>query len=355
MDPDGTRATGNTPHSCSSDEHPSDCKCSESTVVDDIEPRDSASQISSSSKVSQETVKLLQEQEEIDRMSFEATMREEQLREKEEMQKEKENIRRIRFEAEQRQRRLEVMSNGSQGGRSVLSQPSSVRSRNGENTDPKVKPRFKFDPKHASTPDDRLVRSHTNPFLPNATATAFVPRDTADAHTPPAVSGTITQDVSTQLIQLACQSMRETSIRQTLPPTTIPKFDGKITEYKRFIDAFTYGICSKTTDSAERLNYLDQYLYGDAKNLIASCRLNSDPNIGYQQAVELLERKYGSNFDLCNAYLDKIRKFPKIKDKNDDKALSEFVIHVRECEAAMIRQGTLDQMQAPAHMALLGS
>ena len=92
--PDGTRTSGKNYESCVFADHPSDCKCNATPNPDILEPGDSASQISHSSKVSQRAIQMLQEQEEIDRMTFEASMREEQL-----------NVRRIRFEAEQRQRR----------------------------------------------------------------------------------------------------------------------------------------------------------------------------------------------------------------------------------------------------------
>ena len=53
-------------NSCSSGEHPSECRCDESksTVIETVEPGDSASQVGSRvSNASQSTAKYLQEQE----------------------------------------------------------------------------------------------------------------------------------------------------------------------------------------------------------------------------------------------------------------------------------------------------
>ena len=367
--------------SCTFTEHPSSCTCGvEDTKSHDenVSPEDSASQVSVKSKSStlskassrvssrsnrsnrshrstgseastiKERLEILEQQEKLEKVKLDA----EEVKAQADRAK-----RRADPEVAQHERRLQFMVENS-SSTEVASQLSnqSHRIKNeilrpaGGTTDidhgtsqpqgehrPPVLPAT---PKR-STELDPMSRSF-NPRTSTPHMTSGLPPVTC-----PAVADT------TQVLNATCQALLESQRRQTLPPTTIPRFGGDVTMFRRFMDAFNYGICNKTSDYAERLNYLDQYLTGDAKTLISSCRLNADPSIGYHNAIILLERQYGSNFDLCNAYLSRIRLMSKIKSKDDERGLREYVMLMRECESAMVRINGTAQMESPMNMALL--
>jgi len=50
---------------------------------------------------------------------------------------------------------------------------------------------------------------------------------------------------------------------------------------------------------------LEQYLYGEPKDLIKGC-LHLERHSGYLEAKRLLKEKYGDPYKISNAYLKKI-------------------------------------------------
>ena len=91
----------------------------------------------------------------------------------------------------------------------------------------------------------------------------------------------------------------------TLPQPTISKFKGDPTEYKTFMMSFDARIESRATTSADRLYYLNQHMEGEPRDLIEGC-LHMDPEEGYPEARQLLEREYADPYKISTVYVNKI-------------------------------------------------
>ena len=80
-------------------------------------------------------------------------------------------------------------------------------------------------------------------------------------------------------IQNMIPSQQQLATAVTLRQPEEPKFSGDLMKYKTF-DA---RIQSRVASDADRLNYLDQHLTGDPKDLIGGC-LHIEPDEGYAEA-----------------------------------------------------------------------
>jgi len=81
------------------------------------------------------------------------------------------------------------------------------------------------------------------------------------------------------------------------------------------------------------LQYLEQYLQGELKELIKGC-LHLDRNSGYIEAKKLLKEKYGNRYEISNAYIKKINKWPFIWS-GDELALDRLFIFLGQCRSVM--------------------
>ena len=114
-----------------------------------------------------------------------------------------------------------------------------------------------------------------------------------------------------QIERLLKQQERHTAAL-LLPQPEVPMFKGEPTEYCAFIRAFENLIEAKTDSSSARLFYLVQYTVGDVKELMSSC-LAMKPEDGYREARRLLKERYGQNYKIAAAYVDRLTKGPPIK------------------------------------------
>lgn len=80
-------------------------------------------------------------------------------------------------------------------------------------------------------------------------------------------------------------SQKQLATAVTLPQPEVPKFSGDPTKHKTFIIAFDARIQARLANDADRLNYLDQHLTGEPKDLIGGC-LHLEPDVGYKEAKD---------------------------------------------------------------------
>ena len=66
-------------------------------------------------------------------------------------------------------------------------------------------------------------------------------------------------------------------------------------EYFAFIRCFESRVEAKVSSNDVRLQYLEQYLHGEPKNLIKGC-LHLDRQSEYLEAKRLLNEKYGDPY-----------------------------------------------------------
>ncbi|KAK0150310.1 hypothetical protein N1851_008772 [Merluccius polli] len=127
-----------------------------------------------------------------------------------------------------------------------------------------------------------------------------------------------------------------------LPAREVTVYDGDPLTYHSFIRSFEYLIEGKTSSSADRLYFLEQYTSGQARDLVRSC-LHRDARQGYAEARQLLEKQFGSEIKVTSAYLEKALKWTPIKVE-DGKGLQAYALYLRGCYNAMqdLDMGELD-------------
>ena len=88
-----------------------------------------------------------------------------------------------------------------------------------------------------------------------------------------------------------------------LPPVDLPKFGDDVTEFPHFMKAFNLKIASKLSTDEERLFYLEQNMIPESKphSIVTACLYLDN---GYEEAKNLLTRRYGSESVLAAAFVD---------------------------------------------------
>ncbi|RUA05619.1 MAG: hypothetical protein DSY43_04230, partial [Gammaproteobacteria bacterium] len=153
------------------------------------------------------------------------------------------------------------------------------------------------------------------------------------------------QQQQNKQVQELLKQQREQTVALTLPQPDLPVFSGDPIEYCNFIKAFETLIESKTSSNSSRLFYLIQYTEGDVKELMRSC-LSMSPQEGYQTARQLLKSKYGQNYRIASAYVDKITKMSPIKAE-DGTALQRYSVMLISCKNTLKEIGFLNKIENP--------
>ncbi len=147
-------------------------------------------------------------------------------------------------------------------------------------------------------------------------------------------------EITTLLMQQQCLS--------ALPKREIPIYDGDPLKYHTFIKAFENGVERNTTNSCDRLYFLEQHTKGHAKELVRSCQ-HINPERGYTKAKALLMEQFGNGQKIASAYMDKALSWPPIKAE-DTKALQDYSLFLRGCCNAMEDVQYLLDMDMPSNM-----
>ncbi|VDP58730.1 unnamed protein product [Schistosoma margrebowiei] len=102
-----------------------------------------------------------------------------------------------------------------------------------------------------------------------------------------------------------------------LPKREVVRFDGTPTNYWNFIRNFEECIGSENIGFRAKLNYLIQYCDGEAKAAILHCTI-LEPEIGYHQALKLLEETFGQKHVVARTFIDNLLNFPNIRRSQPD-------------------------------------
>ena len=130
--------------------------------------------------------------------------------------------------------------------------------------------------------------------------------------------------------------------QQSAPDVDIDVFNGNPIEYKYFISIFKEVVESRISDPMGRLTRLLKYTSGEAKDLIKHC-INEEKELGYQQAMKLLEKQYGNPFKILAAYRQEIKKMAPVKP-NDPAAFRKLYNFLLKCNSLNVddNQNPLD-------------
>ncbi|XP_018645802.1 hypothetical protein Smp_177890 [Schistosoma mansoni] len=102
-----------------------------------------------------------------------------------------------------------------------------------------------------------------------------------------------------------------------LPKREILRFDGTPINYWNFIRNFEECIGCENIGFRAKLNYLIQYCDGEEKAAILHCAI-LEPEIGYHQALKLLEETFGQKHVIARTFIDNLLNFPNIKRNQPD-------------------------------------
>ncbi|XP_028417945.1 uncharacterized protein LOC114542641 [Dendronephthya gigantea] len=128
----------------------------------------------------------------------------------------------------------------------------------------------------------------------------------------------------------------------TLPQPSMPVFSGNPVDYCDFIRSFEHLIESKTTSPSARLYYLVQHTSGSEQELMKSC-LSMKEDEGYEEARKLLKERYGKEYRVAAAHLQRLVDGPPIKSE-DANALQQFSIQLTSCTNTLEKIGYLHKL-----------
>ena len=118
-----------------------------------------------------------------------------------------------------------------------------------------------------------------------------------------------------------------------IPPPEPSVFSGDPLQFAGWKRAFEILIEQRGVPPAERLHYLRRYLSGDAKTAVEGFFfLDSDD--AYDRAKALLQKRYGNEFVVSNAFRDKLEAWPNVT-YNDGLALRRFADFLTQCLSAI--------------------
>jgi len=179
------------------------------------------------------------------------------------------------------------------------------------------------------------------------------PMETRDMHERPCYSETNQVHEDNNEVKSLIDAMRtmtsQINRRQTAPLQKEDKFSGDPLSYRRFIKHFDCYLAKGVTDMGEKLDLLISSCAGEARANIADCIMARTPDLGYFEARKILERLYGQDHSIVNAYVSKIVNGPSIK-ANDRSALSGLSRDMRNCLMACgdLSSAGLDTQQTVA-------
>jgi len=129
-----------------------------------------------------------------------------------------------------------------------------------------------------------------------------------------------------------------------LPHTEIMYFDGNPLDYWSFVRSFQNTIESVCTDDVSKLTRLLQYCKGRAKQVIQCCVV-MDPKEGFERAKGLLKERFGNNYVISEAWVNKVAK-GKMISPHDKEALREFADDLVNCEITLTAMNCLQEVNS---------
>ena len=117
-----------------------------------------------------------------------------------------------------------------------------------------------------------------------------------------------------------------------LPSVQIPQFDGNPLQYYSFVRLFESTVERDTVNSSSRLARLMQYCTGKAKHVISGCT-TTDPGVDYLRAKTLLKQRFGDEYTIYEAWINKVTGGPRpatgcLNEANNQKTLVKIIANL---------------------------
>ncbi|CAG2224527.1 unnamed protein product [Mytilus edulis] len=124
-----------------------------------------------------------------------------------------------------------------------------------------------------------------------------------------------------------------------LPKPELLTFDGKPTDYCKFIKNFETNVECRVTDDQLKLSYLiqyNEYCKGEAKSSIEDCVLLEKK--GYERARSILHPRYGRSHMIVRSYIESLVYGAPIK-ASDFESHSKLALEMQKCEITLSQLG----------------
>lgn len=109
---------------------------------------------------------------------------------------------------------------------------------------------------------------------------------------------------------------RSSNIQFNLPKLQLPEFNGKLSDWKRFIALFDRMVHNNSkVDNGIKIEYLKTCVKGQAARIINHIDPNPD---NYATCYELLRKRFDNKREILGALIDNILQLPKIRSENAD-------------------------------------
>ncbi|XP_061387580.1 uncharacterized protein LOC133322632 [Musca vetustissima] len=157
--------------------------------------------------------------------------------------------------------------------------------------------------------------------------------------------GSVSVDNSLMNASMACGSSSR------LPSLKLPKFDGKYSEYKRFITAFNNMVHENPSiNIIEKFNYLLNCLSGAALAVVEPYQICEE---NYEKALDRLQERYDNKVLIFLEHIESLFNVPKMQ-KSDSVSLRHLIDTVSAVRGSLLSLGTeADVMNAIlVHMVL---
>lgn len=166
----------------------------------------------------------------------------------------------------------------------------------------------------------------------NPSATAFVPQG----------ANTASHTGHNFHVDDLTRSLAEQVSLGRLPPPEPSVFYGDPLKYPAWKASFQTLIEQRKIPQFERIHYLRKYVGDSVREVIENFLVLSTED-AYEDAKELLEKRYGDPFIIGNAFRDRLERWPKIQSR-DNIGLRKFSDFLRQCASAMRTMGTLNSL-----------
>ncbi len=125
-----------------------------------------------------------------------------------------------------------------------------------------------------------------------------------------------------------------------LPALEIAKFDGDPLKYWSFVHAFDNMVGDAPVASSIKLSHLLHCCVGKAHKVIECCAI-MQPDVGHAKARDLLRMRFGSDYRISEAWVQKIASGPPVKLQS----VQDLADDVRSCKETLSAMGMCGEIE----------
>ena len=133
-----------------------------------------------------------------------------------------------------------------------------------------------------------------------------------------------------------------------LPKAELMTFNGDPLEFWMFMRSFDNSIGSAAIDDSAKLNRLFQYCKGEALKVIKCCAVMS-PSAGYAKARALLKERFGDDYKISEMWVKKVTEGPVVRH-GEGHCLQELADDLRSCKETLEAMNKLEEIDTRRSM-----